>query len=176
VPRSVGHLPVYYNYKPTAKRGYAFDKTDALFPFGFGLSYTEFTYGDLQLSKKTIAANEAIEVSATITNSGNYAGDEVVQLYVNDLMASVVQPVKLLKGFKRISLQPKQSVRVTFTLSANQLAFYDRQMKYVVEPGDIKVMLGSSSADIRLQDQFEITGKTTDVSKSKVYLTPVAVK
>lgn len=176
VPRSVGHLPVYYNHKPTAKRGYAFDKTDALFPFGFGLSYTQFTYSDLSLNKTKIAANETLEITATITNTGAYAGDEVVQLYVNDPVATVTQPVKLLKGFKRVSLQPKESKKVTFTLSANQLAFYDRQMQYVVEPGAINVMLGSSSADVRLKNQFEITGKTTDVSKAKVYLTPVTVQ
>ncbi|MBK8186795.1 MAG: glycoside hydrolase family 3 C-terminal domain-containing protein [Cellvibrio sp.] len=176
VPRSVGHLPVYYNHKPTAKRGYAFDKTDALFPFGFGLSYTQFTYSDLSLNKTKIAANETLEITATITNTGAYAGDEVVQLYVNDPVATVTQPVKLLKGFKRVSLQPKESKKVTFTLSANQLAFYDRQMQYVVEPGVINVMLGSSSADVRLKNQFEITGKTTDVSKAKVYLTPVTVQ
>lgn len=176
VPRSVGHLPVYYNHKPTAKRGYAFDKTDALFPFGFGLSYTQFTYSDLQLNKTKIAVNETLEITMTITNTGTYAGDEVVQLYVNDPVATVTQPVKLLKGFKRVSLQPKESKKVTFTLSANQLAFYDRHMQYVVEPGAINVMLGSSSADIRLKNQFEITGKTTDVSKTKVYLTPVTVQ
>lgn len=176
VPRSVGHLPVYYNHKPTAKRGYAFDKTDALFPFGFGLSYTQFTYSDLQLNKTKIAVNETLEITMTITNTGTYAGDEVVQLYVNDPVATVTQPVKLLKGFKRVSLQPKESKKVTFTLSANQLAFYDRHMQYVVEPGAINVMLGSSSADIRLNNQFEITGKTTDVSKTKVYLTPVTVQ
>jgi len=176
VPRSVGQLPVYYNYKPTAKRGYAFDTTDALFPFGFGLSYTQFTYSDLTLSQSKITANKTVDITATITNSGNVDGDEVVQLYVNDPVATVTQPVKLLKGFKRVHLKPKESKQVTFTLSANQLAFYDRQMKFVVEPGMINVMLGSSSADIRLKDQFEITGKSTDVSHSKVYLTPVTVK
>jgi len=176
VPRSVGQLPVYYNHKPTAKRGYAFDKIDPLFAFGFGLSYTQFTYSDLSLNKTKITANQTVEITATITNSGNYAGDEVVQLYVNDSVATVTQSVKLLRGFKRISLQPKESKKVTFTLSANQLAFYDRDMKYVVEPGMINIMLGSSSADIRLKNQFEITGNTTDVSKTKVYLTPVIVK
>jgi beta-glucosidase len=176
VPRSVGHLPVYYNHKPTAKRGYAFDKTDALFPFGFGLSYTQFSYSNLQLNKTKITANQSLDISATITNTGDYAGDEVVQLYVNDPVATVTQPVKLLRGFKRISLQPKESRQVTFTLSANQLAFYDRQMQYIVEPGAINIMVGSSSADIRLKNQFEITGKITDVSQSKVYLTKVSVK
>ena len=176
VARSVGQLPVYYNHKPTAKRGYAFDTTEPLYPFGFGLSYTQFAYSDLQLSKKEISANETLDITMMVTNTGKRAGDEVVQLYVNDPVASVTQPVKSLRGFKRVSLNPGESKKVTFTLSANQLAFYDRQMNYVVEPGQIKLMLGSSSADIRLQGQFDIKGKTTDVSQSKVYLTPVTVQ
>lgn len=176
VARSVGQLPVYYNHKPTAKRGYAFDTDEPLYPFGFGLSYTQFAYSNLQLSKKEISANQTLDITLTITNTGKRAGDEVVQLYVNDPIASVTQPVKSLRGFKRVSLMPGESKKVTFTLSANQLAFYDRQMKYVVEPGQIKLMLGSSSTDIRLQGQFDIKGKTVDVSRSKVYLTPVRVQ
>ena len=176
VARSVGQLPVYYNHKPTAKRGYAFDTTEPLYPFGFGLSYTQFAYSNLQLSKKEISANETLDITMTVTNTGKRAGDEVVQLYVNDPVATVTQPLKSLRGFKRVSLNPGESKKVTFTLSANQLAFYDRQMNYVVEPGQIKLMLGSSSADIRLQGQFDIKGKTTDVSGSKVYLTPVTVQ
>ncbi|QEY19150.1 beta-glucosidase [Cellvibrio sp. KY-GH-1] len=175
VARSVGHLPVYYNHKPAAKRGYALEKTDALFPFGFGLSYTQFAYSDMHWSKTKLAANETVDISVTLTNSGKRAGDEVVQLYINDPVASVTQPVKLLRGFKRVSLAPGKSARVTFTLSANQLGFYDRQMKFVVEPGKINVMLGSSSADIRLSGELELVGKVADVGANKVYLTPVTV-
>lgn len=175
VARSVGHLPVYYNHKPAAKRGYTFDKTDALFPFGFGLSYTQFAYSDMQWSKTKLAANETVDISVTLTNTGKRAGDEVVQLYINDPVASVTQPVKLLRGFKRVSLAPGKSARVTFSLSANQLGFYDRQMKFVVEPGKINVMLGSSSADIRLSGELELVGKVADVGANKVYLTPVTV-
>ncbi len=176
VARSVGHLPAYYNYKPAAKRGYAFDKTDALFPFGYGLSYTQFAYSDLHINKRTLKAGEAAEVSLTLTNTGARAGDEVVQLYINDPVASVTQPVKMLRGFKRVSLEPKQSARVTFTVSANQFGFYDRNMNYTLEPGKINLLIGSSSADIRLNAEVEVTGRPVDVSKSKVYLTPVAVK
>jgi beta-glucosidase len=175
IARSVGHLPVYYNHKPAAKRGYAFDKTDALYPFGYGLSYTEFTYTNMQLNKTQLKAGEAVEIGVTLTNSGTRAGDEVVQLYINDPVASVTQPVKMLRGFKRVSLAPQQSARVTFTLSANQLGFHDRNMDYVLEPGKINVMLGSSSADIRLKSELDVVGKITDISQSKVYLTPVKV-
>lgn len=175
VARSVGHLPAYYNHKPAAKRGYTFDKTDALFPFGFGLSYTQFAYSDMSWSKTKLAANEAVDISVTVTNTGKRAGDEVVQLYINDPVASVTQPVKLLRGFKRVSLAPGKAVRVTFTLSANQLGFYDRAMNFVVEPGKINLMLGSSSADIRLSGELELVGKVADVGANKVYLTPVTV-
>lgn len=173
VPRSVGHLPVYYNYKPAAKRGYAFDKTDALYPFGFGLSYTQFAYKDLQWSKTKLSANESVDISVTITNTGKRAGDEIVQLYTNDPVASVTQPVKQLRGFKRVSLAPNQSARVTFTLSANQLGFYDRKMDFVLEPGKINLLMGASSADIRLKGEIDIIGKATNISAKKVYLTPV---
>ncbi|HEY0894438.1 MAG TPA: glycoside hydrolase family 3 N-terminal domain-containing protein [Cellvibrio sp.] len=175
VPRSAGHLPVYYNHKPSAKRGYAFDKTDALYPFGFGLSYTQFAYADMQWSKTKLGANGTVDISVTITNTGKRAGDEVVQLYTNDPVASVTQPVKQLRGFKRVSLAPQQSARVTFTLSAYQLGFYDRNMDFVLEPGKINLMLGASSADIRLKGELDIVGKTTDIAAQKVYLTPVTV-
>lgn len=175
VARAVGHLPVYYNYKPAAKRGYAFDKTDALYPFGYGLSYTQFSYADMRWNKTQIKAGETVDISVVVSNTGARAGDEVVQLYINDPVASVTQPVKLLRGFKRIHLEPKQSVRVTFILAANQLGFYDRNMNFVLEPGKINLLIGSSSADIRLQGGLEVVGKTTDIGKSKVYLTPVSV-
>lgn len=176
IPRSVGHLPVYYNYKPAAKRGYAFDKTDALFPFGYGLSYTQFSYAEMRLSKKQIKAGDTVDISVNLTNTGMRAGDEVVQLYINDPVASVTQPVKLLRGFKRVHLEPKQTAQVTFTLAANQLGFYDRNMNFVLEPGKVNIMMGSSSADIHLKGELDVVGKVTDVSKTKVYLTPVNVE
>jgi len=175
VARSVGHLPVYYNYKPAAKRGYAFEQTDALYPFGFGLSYTQFAYTDMQWSKTKLTANETVDISVTITNTGKRAGDEIVQLYSNDPVASVTQPVKQLRGFKRVSLAPQQSARVTFTLSANQLGFYDRNMDFVLETGKIVLLLGASSADIRLKGELEVVGKTANIAKQKVYLTPTRV-
>lgn len=174
-PRSVGHIPAYYNYKPSAKRGYAFDQTSALFAFGHGLSYTTFDYSDLKVNKTSIRAGEMIDVSVIVTNTGERGGEEVVQLYINDPIASVTQPVKLLKGFKRIALVPKESKKVTFSISANQLGFYDRNRSFTLEPGKINLMLGAASDDIRLTGEFNIQGKIKNISKNKVYLTPVDV-
>lgn len=173
--RSVGHLPVYYNHKPSAKRGYEFDETSALYPFGFGLSYTQFTYSDFKIDKADAKAGDTINVSVKITNSGERAGDEVVQLYVHDVIASRTRPVKELKGFKRVNLKAGESVRVNFALAANQLGFYDADMKYVLEPGAFEVMLGSSSQDIRGQGKLNITGNLADITQQKVYFSNVSV-
>lgn len=175
VPRSVGHIPAYYNHKPTAKRGYAFDETGPLYPFGHGLSYTTFSYQNLTIDKNTAGAGEKVTITMDVKNSGDRAGTEVVQLYINDVVASLTRPVKELKGFKRVSLNAGETARVSFELGINQLGFYNRNMKYIVEPGEIKIMLGSSSEDIRLEGKFEISGKTTDVSDAKEFLTAVSV-
>jgi beta-glucosidase len=166
---------VYYNHKPTAKRGYAFDKTDALFPFGFGLSYTQFSYSDFSIRNTDVKVGELVEISVKVTNTGERVGDEIVQLYLHDSVASLTRPVKELKGFKRISLKAKESAVVTFSLAVNQLGFYNRDMKYVVEPGKFDVMIGSSSQDIRAKGEFTVVGDVTDISKQKVYFSGVKV-
>ena len=107
--------------------------------------------------------------------SGGRAGTEVVQLYINDVVATLTRPVKELKGFKRVSLDAGETARVSFELGINQLGFYNHDMKYIVEPGEIKIMLGSSSEDIRLEGKFDISGKTTDITDVKKFLTPVSV-
>jgi beta-glucosidase len=168
VPRHEGQVPVYYNHKPSGGRthwhgDYIDSPVAPLYPFGHGLSYTKFTYSDLELSSRTVAPDETITIACQLTNSGTRPGDEVIQLYIQDAQASVTRPVKELKGFKRVSLAPGETKTVKFNLAVAQLGFYNRQMKFVVEPGIIKLMLGSSSADIRLQDQFEIIGATTEV-------------
>lgn len=175
IPRSVGHIPAYYNHKPAAKRGYAFAETEALYPFGHGLSYTDFAYDELAVDDGNATAGGDVRISFTLTNSGKVAGTETVQLYVRDQSASVTRPVKELKGFQRVSLSPGQRARVSFTLPINLLGFYDARMRYVVEPGAMGVMLGSSSVDIRLQSQFDIGGKTTDVGAAKAFLSTAAV-
>jgi len=151
VPRSAGHLPVFYNYKPSARRGYLFDDVTPLYPFGFGLSYTTFSVANVQLSKKRIGRAGSTRVSADVTNTGSRAGTEVVQMYIRDLVSSVTRPVKELKGFHKVNLEPGESRTVEFDIAPDSLAFYDVNMKYVVEPGDFEIMVGTSSRDADLQ-------------------------
>src|SRR4029079_1189647 len=119
-----------------------------LFPFGYGLSYTTFKISSLQLSAPGIAANGKVTVSAEVENTGKRAGDEVVQLYIRDLVASMTRPVKELKGFQRVTLQPGEKRRVEFVLGHEQLGFWNREMRYVVEPGEFRVMVGANSVDL----------------------------
>jgi beta-glucosidase len=156
-PRSVGQLPIYYNAKPTARRGYLLSTTEPLFPFGFGLSYTTFKYSELQIAKPKIGAGEETTVSVNVTNTGKRSGDEIVQMYIRDEVSSVTRPNKELKGFTRISLEPGASKRVTFTVTPEKLQFYNREMKRVVEPGKFQIMVGGSSVDLTSQT-LEVTG------------------
>ncbi|HYG80389.1 MAG TPA: glycoside hydrolase family 3 C-terminal domain-containing protein, partial [Pyrinomonadaceae bacterium] len=144
-PRSVGQLPIYYNYKPTAKRGYLFTSKEPLFPFGFGLSYTTFEYSAPTVTPARIGPSGRAEVSVTVRNTGRRAGDEVVQLYIRDLVSSVTRPVKELKDFRRISLAPGEAKTVTFTITPDKLSFYGLHMERVVEPGQFDIMVGTSS-------------------------------
>jgi len=145
-PRSVGQLPLYYNRKPTARRGYLFSNKEPLFPFGFGLSYTTFGYSDLKISPAKIGPGDSARVSVRVTNTGKRAGDEIVQLYIRDLVSSVTRPIMELKDFKRISLAPGESKTVEFVITPDKLSFLDLNMKTVVEPGVFDVMVGTSSA------------------------------
>jgi beta-glucosidase len=151
VPRSAGHLPVFYNYKPSARRGYLFDDVSPLYAFGFGLSYTSFAIENPRLKKKKIRTKESTQVLVDVTNTGKRAGAEVVQLYIRDLVSSVTRPVKELKGFKKVWLQPGERVTVTLEITPALLAFFDVNMKFVVEPGDFEIMVGTSSRDADLQ-------------------------
>jgi beta-glucosidase len=151
IPRSVGHLPAYYNYKPAARRGYLFDDIRPLFPFGFGLSYTTFKLSEPRLEKKRIRRNESTVVRVDVTNTGPLRGDEVVQMYIRDQVSSVTRPVKELKGFGRVTLEPGQTETVVFDITPEQLAFYDINMRYRVEPGEFEIMVGNSSRDQDLQ-------------------------
>jgi beta-glucosidase len=151
IPRSVGHIPAYYNYKPAARRGYLFDDISPLYAFGFGLSYTTFKLGEPRLTKAVIGKNESTTVRVDVTNTGEVQGDEVVQMYIRDKVSSVTRPVKELKGFGRITLEAGQSATVTFDIKPEHLAFYNIDMKYVVEPGEFEIMIGNSSRDQDLQ-------------------------
>jgi beta-glucosidase len=168
VPRHVGQLPVYYNHKPSkpywVNKGWGITYSDMspkpLFEFGFGLSYTKFEYSNLKIVPKSpsekIGINASVLVSMDVKNVGGRKGSEVVQLYISDVLSSITRPVKELKGFKKIALEPGQVGKVVFTLTPYDLSFWNYNMQRVVEPGTFEVMVGSSSEDIRLKDTFEV--------------------
>ena len=148
VPRSVGQVPVFYNHKPTARRGYLFDTTEPLWRFGHGLSYTRFELGTPTLDRETIAPGQSATLSVEVTNVGERAGDEVVQLYLRDRVSSVTRPVLELAGFRRVTLAPGESARVAFEIGERALALWDRSMRRVVEPGEFELLLGTDSVDL----------------------------
>lgn len=150
-PRSAGHIPCHYNHKPSSRRGYLFDDISPLYPFGFGLSYTTFKIDNLQLEKDFIKANESTQISVDIKNTGRRKGEEVVQLYIRDLVSSVTRPVKELKGFKRIKLAPGESIKVEFEIAPEHLAFTNIDKEFKVEPGEFEIMVGNSSMEKDLQ-------------------------
>ena len=147
VPRSAGHLPIFYNYKPSARRGYLFDDVSPLYAFGYGLSYTSFSIANPRLTKKRIRRDGSTRILVDVTNTGKREGAEVVQLYIRDVVSSATRPVKELKGFKKVWLQPGESTTVVFDITPAHLSFYDVDMNYVVEPGDFELMIGNSSRD-----------------------------
>jgi len=156
-PMHEAQLPLYYNHKPTGRGDDYLNLTgQPLFPFGFGLSYTTFEYDDLIIEKNEIGPNESTKVHFKLTNTGNRAGDEVVQLYIKDLLASVVRPVIELKGFQRIQLQPGETKTVEFEITPVLLSMLDKNLERIVEPGDFKIMIGASSKDIRLRGMITV--------------------
>ncbi|MCW5928984.1 MAG: glycoside hydrolase family 3 C-terminal domain-containing protein [Chitinophagaceae bacterium] len=170
VPQSTGHLPVFYNYKPSGRgiyhkpgtpgnpgRDYVFSSTDPLFPFGFGLSYTQFEYSDLKIKQKKWKETDTIELTVKVKNTGSVAGKEVVQVYINDKISSVTTPVKVLKGFKKIEIRPSKTVILSFRIPCNELGLWDKNMHYTVEPGEFEIMIGASAEDIRLKETIHIT-------------------
>ncbi len=168
-PKTVGQIPVNFPYKPDSQagqenagspNGYGVSRiVDELFPFGYGLSYTTFEYSDLQIAPKNGGIESSVKVSFSIKNTGDYDGDEIVQLYINDEVSSVTQYVKQLRGFERVSLKAGEEKEVNFTITPDDLALYNRKMERVVEPGKFNVYVGSSSTDIKLEDSFILTDK-----------------
>lgn len=157
-PRSAGQIPAYYYHKPSARRGYLFTSAEPLFAFGHGLSYTTFSYSNLRLNSEKITADETATLSVEVTNTGDRAGDEVVQFYVHDLLSTrVTRPVKLLKGFQRITLEPGECRTVSFEVGQEQLQFLDESMKLSVEPGQFELLVGSSSKAVQ-SILLEVTG------------------
>ncbi|NLJ49593.1 MAG: beta-glucosidase [Candidatus Atribacteria bacterium] len=174
-PKETGQIPIYYNRKSLAFNQYISTDAQALFPFGHGLSYTRFEYSNLKISPKEIKSMEKIEIQCKVKNVGHQAGDEVIQLYIQDPIASLVRPVKELKGFKRIHLEPDEERTIVFTLFPDQLAFYDEYMRFIIEPGLFNVMVGSSSEDIRLSGQFEVI-KELHLTKYRHFKSEVTVQ
>lgn len=160
-PQNVGQIPLFYNHKNTGRplgEGKWFEKfrsnyldvsNEPLYPFGYGLSYTQFSYSDITLSKSNMTDNDEITASVTVTNTGSYKGKEVVQLYIRDIVGSVTRPLKELKGFEKIELNPGESKTVSFKITPETLKFYNYDLKYVFEPGDFMVMIGGNSRDVK---------------------------
>ena len=160
-PKNVGQIPLFYNHKNTGRplqAGKWFEKfrsnyldvsNDPLYPFGYGLSYTTFQYSDITLSSKQLNADGKLTASVTVTNTGNYDADEIVQLYIRDLVGSITRPMKELKGFERIHLKKGESKQVTFTITPELLKFYNYDIQYVYEPGEFHVMIGPNSRDVK---------------------------
>ncbi len=170
-PRSLGQVPIYYNYKNTGrplgnkegkfekfKSNYLDERNEPLFPFGYGLSYTNFNYGNVSLSSTKMNANQTIKASVTVSNSGNFYGKEVVQLYIRDLVGSVTRPVKELKGFQKIDLKKGETKTITFDISVNDLKFYNSDLKFTAENGQFEVFVGSNS-DTNNKATFELINK-----------------
>lgn len=162
MPQAVGQEPLYYNHQPTGRpvpegtkefrkyqSNYLDVRNDPLYPFGYGLSYTTFSYSDLQLSATEMSPTGSVEASVTVTNTGKVDATEIVQLYIRDLVASVSRPVKELKGFERITLKAGESRKVTFAITPETLKFYNYDLKYVLEPGDFYIMAGPNSRDLK---------------------------
>lgn len=166
-PRNVGQIPVYYNHKNTGRpqsagnwqkfrSNYLDVANSPLFPFGYGLSYTTFSYSDVQLSQSQMKPTEKITATVTVTNTGNYDGEEVVQLYIRDMVASVTQPVKKLKGFQKIFLKKGESKQVRFTIGLEELKFFNSDLKWIAEPGAFKLFIGTNSDDVK-EASFTLT-------------------
>ncbi|MDQ6815397.1 MAG: beta-glucosidase BglX [Bacteroidota bacterium] len=160
-PQNVGQIPIYYNHKNTGrpqpegqeaqkfKSNYLDVSNDPLFPFGYGLSYTTFSYGDIKLNKRSMKPTETLQVKVPVTNTGKYDGEEVVQLYLHDIFASVAQPVKKLKAFQKVLLKAGETKDITFNLTIEDLKFFNSDLKWTAEPGDFTVMVGSNSRDVK---------------------------
>ena len=175
-PLCAGSLPYAYNHTPKAKGLPRQKEFGSLYPFGYGLSYTDFSYDDFSVDVEKISSQGTANISVTITNTGMVAGDEIVQLYVHDMIASIVRPVMELKGFARVSLQVNESCRVTFALSAEILSFISDGKNRIVEPGVFEIMLGKSSEDIVWRQEVLVTGEKRVLAKTWKFETPVHVQ
>ncbi len=180
LPRDQGQMPLYYSHKPSGQRSqfwgdYADLSCKPLFPFGHGLSYSTFTYSDGALDATEVAPDSRLRISISVANDGPRDGDEVVQLYLRDKAGSVTRPVMELKGFARVALRAGEKRRVTFVLDMSQAAFHGRDLTFAVEPGEMEIMVGASSQDIRYTAAFRITGSRRSLRLLDVKPTSIAV-
>ncbi len=198
IPRNVGQIPVFHNHKPTGNLSvvtwnYVEENTEPLFPFGYGLSYTQFEYSDLRINKPQVDINEEVEISLKVKNIGKLRGDEIIQLYFHDREATITRPIEELVGFKRITLEPGEIASIKFVISMKQLGFYNENMECIVEPGNIDVYVGSihsihsskqldlmtdllSQRDVKLKSQFKIIGEAIKLDKDKVFFSKVLIQ
>jgi beta-glucosidase len=147
IARNVGQLPVFYYKMPKSRLGYVFNDNSPLFPFGFGLSYTSFTLGKPAVDRPTMGRTDTAKISISVANTGQRAGDQVVQMYIHHPVSSIAQPVVLLRGFKRVHLEPGASATISFDVGPEQLSILNGQMKWTVEPGAVDVLIGPSSVE-----------------------------
>jgi len=166
-PREIGQIPIYYNHLNTGRPAkdekdvnYVSAYTDLYnsprYAFGYGLSYSDFNYSNLTLSRKSIHNNETITVSLDVQNTGKYTGEETVQLYLRDVVAQPLRPVKELKDFVKIKLAPGETKKISFTIDRSKLAFYNDKLELITQPGEFQLFIGSASDDLRLQDSFQL--------------------
>lgn len=179
-PRSVGQVPIFYGHRPSGGRShwkthYVETSAHPLYPFGHGLSYTRFEFSNLHITPETAPAGQVVTIQVDITNVGERSGDEVVQLYTHQTVPLVTRPLKELKAFKRVTLEPGQTRKIVFQLAVNQLGFYDLERNFVIEPGRVEVMIGSSSQDLHCIGSFEISGEKKDILKDKVFFSQAQV-
>jgi beta-glucosidase len=167
-PKTVGQIPLNFPYMPASQSYFPDDPKDLasvtgpLYPFGYGLSYTQFKFSDLKITPLEQNTGGNVEVSLNVQNTGKLKGDEVVQLYIHEKTTPVIVPVSELRGFKRITLEPGQTQQVQFELTPHDLQLLNQNMEWEVVPGSFDVMIGNSSVDIKLKSEFEITGKTSN--------------
>lgn len=173
-PQHVGQVPIYYGHRPSGGRSnwkvdYVETPVTPLYPFGYGLSYTRFEFTNMRLDPQQVSAGEQVMVQIDVTNVGERAGDEVVQLYTHQQVSHMTRPVQELRGFKRVTLEPGETKTVSFRIEVNQMGFYDHKDRLTVHPGIVEVMLGSSAQDIHFTGSFEIKGDPTDITGKKVF-------
>ena len=174
--QGAGVQPVFYNHKFLSRGIPRMPETDPVFPFGHGLSYTVFEYTDLVLSSNEIPVDGEVKISCRVVNSGKRKGDEVVQLYICDKVAYITRPVMELKGFKRLTLEPGEQKEIIFTLPSDLLSFTGPDFRKVIEPGEVSVMIGSSSKDIRLTGTFTLVGDSRYPNEDRALFTEVEVR